>query len=149
MIIRLMFVHCFLELQNRLKMNYGFLNFVPWPFMDEGTTLLEKLHVRNQTAASDYIRLIAISRLMLVNIANIQASWLTVGQQIGQICLHSGANDFGSIMIEENVVRAAGVSFRMSAHEIDRLITDAGFTPARRRNDYTLIAERALQSVYE
>lgn len=116
--------------------NFGFLNFVPWPFMDEGTALLEKLRVKNQTSARDYIRLIAISRLMLVNIDNIQASWLTVGQQIGQVCLHAGANDFGSIMIEENVVSSAGANYKMDARGIQNSILDAGFTPKRRNQRF-------------
>lgn len=119
--------------------NYGFLNFVPWPFMDEGTALLEKLHVKSQSSASDYIRLIAFSRLMLNNISNIQASWLTVGQQIGQICLHAGANDFGSIMIEENVVSSAGANYHMDAKGIQRCIKEAGFEPVRRNQRFEAI----------
>ncbi|MCK5820719.1 MAG: dehypoxanthine futalosine cyclase [Bacteroidales bacterium] len=112
--------------------HYGFLNFIPWPFMDEGTTLLTKYNISNQTGARDYIRLIALSRLILVNIPNIQASWLTVGQQTGQVCLHAGANDFGSIMIEENVVSSAGANYKMDADGIQQCIRDAGFTPKRR-----------------
>ncbi|MBT6764246.1 MAG: CofH family radical SAM protein, partial [Prolixibacteraceae bacterium] len=86
---------------------HGFVTFVPWPFMDEGTTL-QKQGIRNTSTANDYLRLIAISRIMLNNVINIQASWLTVGATTGQLCLHGGANDFGSIMMEENVVSAAG-----------------------------------------
>jgi len=112
--------------------HFGFLNFIPWPFMDEGTTLLTKYNVSNQTGARDYVRLIALSRLILVNIPNIQASWLTVGHQTGQVCLHAGANDFGSIMIEENVVSSAGANYKMDANGIQQCIQDAGFTPVRR-----------------
>lgn len=116
--------------------HFGFLNFIPWPFMDEGTTLLTKHKVSNDTNARDYIRLIAISRLMLVNVPHIQASWLTVGQQTGQICLHAGADDFGSIMIEENVVSSAGANYTMDAEGIQQCIRDAGFTPVRRNQKF-------------
>ncbi len=112
--------------------HFGFINFIPWPFMDKGTTLLKKDNVSNNTSARDYIRLIAMSRLILVNVPHIQASWLTVGQQTGQVCLHAGADDFGSIMIEENVVSSAGANYKMDADGIQQCIRDAGFTPFRR-----------------
>jgi len=86
----------------------GFLAFIPWTFQDVDTLLARIRGVHNLTTPDEYIRMIAISRIMLPNVKNIQASWLTVGKQTAQICLHSGANDFGSIMIEENVVSAAG-----------------------------------------
>lgn len=116
--------------------NFGFLNFVPWPFMDEGTQLLKNYHISNQTNARDYLRLVAVSRLLLVNIPHIQASWLTVGQSTGQICLHAGANDFGSVMIEENVVSSAGAHYQMNASGIQKCIREAGFQPYRRNQRF-------------
>jgi cyclic dehypoxanthinyl futalosine synthase len=82
--------------------------------------------------------MIAMSRIMLPNITNIQASWLTVGKQVAQICLHAGANDFGSIMIEENVVSAAGARFRFTAEGIQNAIREAGFEPRLRNQQYEL-----------
>ena len=76
-------------------------------------TILKKLkRARNAVTGDEYVRMIAMSRIMLPNVVNIQASWLTVGKQVAQVCLHAGANDFGSIMIEENVVSAAGARYR-------------------------------------
>ncbi len=86
----------------------GFIAFIPWTFQDVDTLLARIRGVQNLTTADEYIRMIAVSRIMLPNVKNIQASWLTVGKQVAQICLNGGANDFGSIMIEENVVSAAG-----------------------------------------
>ena len=85
----------------------GFLAFIPWPFMDDGTLLNRIRGIKNNVSADEYLRMIAISRIMLPNIKNIQASWLTVGKETAQLCLHGGANDFGSIMIEENVVSSS------------------------------------------
>ena len=125
------------EVQDEVpKGHFGFLNFVPWPFMDEGTNLLTRHNISNQTNARDYIRLIAISRLILSNVPHIQASWLTVGQQTGQVCLHAGADDFGSIMIEENVVSSAGAHYKMDSDGIQQCIQDAGFKPARRNQRF-------------
>jgi len=115
--------------------HHGFVTFVPWPFMDEGTELQQQ-GIRNTSTANDYLRLVAISRLMLNNIKNLQASWLTVGAGTGQICLHGGANDFGSIMMEENVVSAAGASYKMDAEGIQQAIRDAGFEPRYRNQAY-------------
>ena len=92
--------------------------------------------VHNLTTPEEYIRMIAMSRIMLPNIKNIQASWLTVGKQIAQICLHAGANDFGSIMIEENVVSAAGAPHRFTANGIQEAIREAGFEPQLRNQQY-------------
>lgn len=114
----------------------GFLAFIPWPFMDEGTLLRKLKRARNTVTGDEYIRMIAISRIMLPNVVNIQASWLTVGKQVAQLCLHAGANDFGSIMIEENVVSAAGAAFRFTADGIQQAIRDAGFTPKLRNQQY-------------
>jgi len=100
-------------------------------------TLLAKIRgVHNLTTPEEYIRMIAMSRIMLPNIKNIQASWLTVGKQIAQICLHAGANDFGSIMIEENVVSAAGAPHRFTAKGIQEAIREAGFEPQLRNQQY-------------
>lgn len=114
----------------------GFIAFIPWPFMDEDTILKKLKRARNTCTGDEYIRMIAISRIMLPNIQNIQASWLTVGKQIAQLCLHAGANDFGSIMIEENVVSAAGANFRFTANGIQQAIREAGFTPQLRNQQY-------------
>ncbi|MEI6682349.1 MAG: cyclic dehypoxanthinyl futalosine synthase [Bacteroidota bacterium] len=117
----------------------GFLSFIPWPFQDDKTVLKEKSGVFNTVTPEEYIRMIAISRLMLPNIANIQASWLTVGSDTAQLCLHAGANDFGSIMIEENVVRVAGATHKFDAAGIQQAIRDAGFEPQLRNQDFTSI----------
>ncbi len=114
----------------------GFLAFIPWPFMDEGTLLKKIKRARNTCTGDEYIRMIAMSRIMLPNVVNIQASWLTVGKQVAQVCLHAGANDFGSIMIEENVVSAAGAAFRFTASGIQQAIRDAGFVPQLRNQQY-------------
>jgi cyclic dehypoxanthinyl futalosine synthase len=114
----------------------GFLAFIPWPFMDEGTLLKKIKRARNTVTGDEYIRMIAMSRIMLPNVKNIQASWLTVGKQVAQVCLHAGANDFGSIMIEENVVSAAGAAFRFTSDGIQQAIRDAGFTPQLRNQQY-------------
>jgi len=114
----------------------GFVAFIPWPFQDEGTLLRRLRNIRNHVTADEYIRMIAISRIMLPNITNIQASWLTVGKQTAQACLHAGANDFGSIMIEENVVSAAGAPHRFTAETIQEAIREAGFIPRLRNQQY-------------
>jgi len=115
----------------------GFLAFIPWPFMDDGTLLNRVRGIKNNVSADEYLRMIAISRIMLPNIKNIQASWLTVGKETAQLCLHGGANDFGSIMIEENVVSAAGAPHRFTYKSIQESIRKAGFEPQLRRQDYT------------
>jgi cyclic dehypoxanthinyl futalosine synthase len=114
---------------------YGFVSFIPWPFMDEGTAL-RKEGILNTTTADDYLRLIAISRLMLNNVRNIQASWLTVGAVTAQLALHGGANDMGSVMMEENVVSAAGARYFMDPAGIQQAIRDAGFEPRYRNQAY-------------
>ncbi len=122
---------------------HGFVSFIPWPFMDEGTEL-QKQGIRNQSTAGDYLRLVAISRLMLNNVVNIQASWLTVGAVTAQLCLHGGANDFGSIMMEENVVSAAGAGYKMDAAGIQQAIRDAGFEPRYRNQAYEDVTSTPL-----
>lgn len=114
----------------------GFIAFIPWPFQDDGTLLKKVRGITNQVSADEYIRMIALSRIMLPNIQNIQASWLTVGKQVAQICLHAGANDFGSIMIEENVVSAAGAPHRFTSQGIQDSIREAGFEPQLRTQQY-------------
>jgi cyclic dehypoxanthinyl futalosine synthase len=114
----------------------GFLAFIPWTFQDVDTLLAKIRGVQNLTTPEEYIRMIAISRILLPNIKNIQASWLTVGKQVAQICLHSGANDFGSIMIEENVVSAAGAPHRFTYKTIQKSIEEAGFEPQLRNQQY-------------
>src|SRR5690242_13214884 len=114
----------------------GFLAFIPWTFQDVDTLLAKIRGVHNLTTAEEYIRMIAMSRIMLPNIKNIQASWLTVGKQTAQLCLHAGANDFGSIMIEENVVSAAGAPHRFTYKTMQEAITEAGFEPQLRNQQY-------------
>lgn len=114
----------------------GFIAFIPWPFQDDGTLLKKVRGITNQVSADEYIRMIALSRIMLPNIINIQASWLTVGKQVAQICLHAGANDFGSIMIEENVVSAAGAPHRFTSQGIQDSIRETGFEPQLRTQQY-------------
>lgn len=114
----------------------GFIAFIPWPFQDDGTLLKKIRGITNQVTADEYIRMIAISRIMLANIKNIQASWLTIGKQVAQICLQAGANDFGSIMIEENVVSAAGAPHRFTSQGIQDSIREAGFEPQLRTQQY-------------
>lgn len=114
----------------------GFIAFIPWTFQDVDTLLLRVKGTKNLTTAEEYIRMIALSRIMLPNIQNIQASWLTVGRKVAQICLHAGANDFGSIMIEENVVSAAGAPHRFTANGIQECIREAGFEPQLRNQQY-------------
>jgi len=124
----------------------GFLAFIPWTFQGVDT-LLEKIRgIKNMTTPEEYIRMIALSRIMLPNVKNIQASWLTVGKAVAQICLNAGANDFGSIMIEENVVSAAGAPHRFTAKTIQQSIRDAGFEPQLRNQQYEW---RAMPEVLE
>lgn len=124
----------------------GFIAFIPWTFQDVDTLLHRIRGTKNDTTADAYIRMIAISRIMLPNIKNIQASWLTVGKQVAQICLQAGANDFGSIMIEENVVSAAGAPHRFTAKGIQDAIAAAGFVPQLRNQQYEF---RAMPATME
>jgi cyclic dehypoxanthinyl futalosine synthase len=125
------------EVQSRKPENAkGFLAFIPWTFQDADTLLARIRGVHNLTTPEEYIRMIAISRIMLPNVKNIQASWLTVGKQTAQICLNGGANDFGSIMLEENVVSAAGAPHRFTYKSIQQAIREAGFEPQLRNQQY-------------
>lgn len=124
------------ELQDEKPANhYGFLAFICWPMQLKGTKLGEKVQPK-PISAEEYIRMVAISRIMLSNITNIQASWLTVGKDTAQLCLHAGANDMGSIMIEENVVSSAGAEYSFDAKGIQQAITEAGYTPWLRNQKY-------------
>ena len=114
----------------------GFIAFIPWTFQDVDTLLAKIRGVHNLTTAEEYIRMIAMSRIMLPNVKNIQASWLTVGKKTAQLCLNAGANDFGSIMIEENVVSAAGAPHRFTSKGIQDAIKEAGFEPQLRNQQY-------------
>jgi cyclic dehypoxanthinyl futalosine synthase len=121
--------------QERPEGNYGFIAFIPWPFSDMDTVLRSK-GIQSSYTAPGYIRLIAMSRIMLNNIRNIQSSILTVGKETAMLSLHAGANDLGSVMIEENVVSAAGTGFRYNADELQNVIREAGFVPRRRNQKY-------------
>ena len=110
----------------------GFTAFIPWTFQPSNTALEGSVP---KLGGHAYLRLLAISRLALDNVPNVQASWVTQGGKVAQLALRFGANDMGSTMIEENVVRAAGVTYRLPEDEIVRLIEDAGFE-ARQRNCY-------------
>lgn len=121
------------EVQNRTG---GFTAFICWPLQPEGTELA---HLP-RTDAVTYLRTLALGRLICDNIPNLQSSWVTMGLKVGQVALRFGANDFGSLMMEENVVSAAGTTHRATIEEMERAIADAGFTPRRRRQDYTLLA---------
>lgn len=114
----------------------GFLAFIAWTFQDVDTLLARIRGVQNLTTPEEYIRMVALSRIMLPNIKNIQASWLTVGKATAQLCLHAGANDFGSIMIEENVVSAAGAPHRFTYKSMQDAIKEAGFEPQLRNQQY-------------
>lgn len=123
------------DLQDRTG---GFTAFIPWPFQPDHTPLAAGRNIE-KTNAVGYLRMLSLCRIFLDNIKNIQASWVTQGPKIAQLSLFFGANDFGSTMIEENVVAAAGVHFRLSEKEIRRLVQDAGFTPKQRLMDYTVL----------
>jgi cyclic dehypoxanthinyl futalosine synthase len=121
------------EVQSRTG---GFTAFISWPLQPENTPTMSQMP---KTDAVEYLRTIAIARLVLDNIPNIQASWVTMGMKVGQIALSYGCNDFGSLMIEENVVSAANTTYSTTTDEMERLIRDAGFVPRRRRQNYQLI----------
>lgn len=117
----------------------GFTAFIPWTYQPGNT----KLGGRAATAV-EYLKTLALSRIVLDNFDNIQASWVTQGAKIAQVALEFGANDFGSTMIEENVVAAAGVTFRMTRQEIVNLIIDAGYAPAQRDTRYNVLKREDL-----
>jgi cyclic dehypoxanthinyl futalosine synthase len=112
----------------------GFTAFICWTFQPDNTKLKAE-----PVGSAEYLRMQALSRIYLDNITNVQSSWVTQGPKIGQIALRYGANDFGSVMMEENVVSKAGTSFRLEAREIETLIQEAGYLPHRRDNWYQLV----------
>jgi cyclic dehypoxanthinyl futalosine synthase len=118
----------------------GFTAFICWPLQPENTPTMSS---QPRTGADEYLRTVAIARIVLDNVPNLQSSWVTMGMKIGQLALRFGCNDFGSLMIEENVVSAANTTHRTSTEEMERLISDAGFRPVRRRQDYSLIESAA------
>jgi cyclic dehypoxanthinyl futalosine synthase len=118
----------------------GFTAFICWPLQPEGTAMADRV----KTDAVSYLRTLAMARIILDNVPNLQSSWVTMGLKVGQVALRFGANDFGSLMMEENVVSAAGTTHRATIAEMERAITDAGFTVARRRQDYSLLDQPAL-----
>jgi cyclic dehypoxanthinyl futalosine synthase len=120
------------ELQDRTS---GFTAFICWTFQPDNTVLKA-----NPVGSSEYLRMQALSRIYLDNIENLQSSWVTQGPKIGQMALRYGASDFGSVMMEENVVSKAGTSFRLQAQEIERLIAEAGYEPRRRNTWYELVS---------
>ena len=125
-----------LRLKEVQKRTNGFTAFICWPLQPENTP--EMSHME-KTDAVEYLRTMAFARTVLDNIPNIQASWVTMGMKVGQTALHYGCNDFGSLMLEENVVSAANTTHRTSIEEMELLIREAGFTPRKRKQDYTLL----------
>jgi cyclic dehypoxanthinyl futalosine synthase len=113
----------------------GFTAFICWPLQPEGTAMADRV----KTDAVSYLRTLAMARIILDNVPNLQSSWVTMGLKVGQVALRFGANDFGSLMMEENVVSAAGTTHRATIAEMERAITGAGFTVRRRRQDYSLL----------
>jgi len=114
----------------------GFTAFIPWPFQPGNSELDDEA-----VTAVEYLRVLSLARIYLDNIPNIQVSWVTQGAKVAQIGLFFGGNDFGSVMIEENVVRAAGANFRLKTEEIKHIIKTAGFTPKIRNMQYDIIGE--------
>ncbi len=112
----------------------GFTAFICWTFQPENTLLKAE-----PVGSAEYLRMQALSRIFLDNFDNVQSSWVTQGPKIGQIALKYGANDFGSVMMEENVVSKAGTSFRLAVEDIRRLVKEAGYTPRARDNWYRLL----------
>ncbi|MBN2890257.1 MAG: dehypoxanthine futalosine cyclase [Bacteroidales bacterium] len=119
--------------------NYGFVIFIPWPYQPEYTKLQQMYPELERVSAIEYMRLVAISRIVLNNIENIQSSWLTVGKDVAQLTLFGGANDLGSIMIEENVVSAAGAEYSMNSDDMTKAILEAGFEPVLRNQKYEFL----------
>ncbi len=121
------------DLQDRTG---GFTAFIAWTFQPENTAL-----AGDELTSFQYVRTLAVSRIVLDNFPNVQASWVTQGPKIGQVSLRFGANDFGSLMIEENVVSAAGAHFRLTEADMARAIQEAGFTPKRRTMQYEIVGD--------
>ena len=126
-------VEHFLRVRELQDATGGFTAFIPWTFQEENTAMDGEVPV---SGGFDYLRTLAISRLALDNVVHVQGSWVTQGPKIGQLSLFFGADDLGSIMLEENVVAAAGARYRMPREEMERVIRDAGFVPRQRRTLY-------------
>ena len=124
------------DLQSRTG---GFTAFICWPLQPDGTEMADS----KKTDAVTYLRILAMGRIICRNVPNIQSSWVTMGLKIGQVALRFGANDFGSLMMEENVVSSAGTTHRASLQEMERCIRDAGYTARRRRQDYSMLEDTA------
>jgi cyclic dehypoxanthinyl futalosine synthase len=122
------------RLRDQQDASGGFTAFICWTFQPEHTKLRAE-----PVGSAEYLRMQALSRIFLDNIPNIQSSWVTQGPRIGQVALKYGANDFGSVMMEENVVSSAGTSFRLAKADIEQLIVSAGYEPHRRNNWYELV----------
>jgi cyclic dehypoxanthinyl futalosine synthase len=123
------------RIRDQQEKSGGFTAFICWTFQPQHTVL----KIERPTGVSEYLRMQALARIFLDNIDNIQSSWVTQGPNIGQVALKYGANDFGSVMMEENVVSSAGTTFRLNAAQIESLIRDAGYEPRRRNNWYELL----------
>jgi cyclic dehypoxanthinyl futalosine synthase len=123
------------RLRDQQDASGGFTAFICWTFQPQHTVL----KIAQPTGVAEYLRVQALARIFLDNFANVQSSWVTQGPGIGQIALKYGANDFGSVMMEENVVSSAGTTFRLDAEKIESLIRDAGYEPRRRNNWYQLL----------
>jgi cyclic dehypoxanthinyl futalosine synthase len=124
------------ELQSRTG---GFTAFICWPLQPEGTDMADQV----KTDAVTYLRTLAMGRIICDNVPNLQSSWVTMGLKVGQVALRFGANDFGSLMMEENVVSSAGTTHRATVSEMERSIRDAGYEVRRRRQDYSIIEQPA------
>ena len=122
------------RLRDQQDKSGGFTAFICWTFQPENTRLKAR-----PVGSAEYLRMQALSRIFLDNFPNVQSSWVTQGPEIGQVALKYGANDFGSVMMEENVVSSAGTTFRLQSGEIESLIRDAGYEPRRRNNWYQLL----------
>ncbi len=123
------------RLRDQQDASGGFTAFICWTFQPENTVL----KIKHRAGVAEYLRMQALSRIFLDNFPNVQSSWVTQGPDIGQVALKYGANDFGSVMMEENVVSSAGTTFRLDAAQIETLIRDAGYEPRRRNNWYQLL----------
>src|SRR5437773_74666 len=123
------------RIRNQQDRSGGFTAFICWTFQPQHTGL----KVKHPTGVAEYLRTQALARIFLDNVENVQSSWVTQVPGIGQVALKYGANDVGSVMMEENVVSSAGTTFRLNAAEIESLLRDAGYEPRRRNNSYELL----------
>ncbi|MBT6601864.1 MAG: dehypoxanthine futalosine cyclase [Nitrospina sp.] len=128
------------RLRDQQDKTKGFTAFIPWPFQPGRTDLSFDLGITSQITGLDYLKTLAISRIFLDNFVNLQSSWVTQGPKVGQMALYYGANDMGSTMLEENVVRAAGTVHCLNEEDIRRIIIDSGFKPQRRNMRYEKVS---------